>query len=134
MKLKVNGKWLSLALHALIVNGQFHHFLCTATFHFLFELKKQESSHEVTGITRASGEAQYYRKTQLAFVISVQFIMCSYHCQHTHSCPTMEKLRVLINHTVHCHQIFWMPRGFPLALTQCNNSSCEVEIRLLRFF
>lgn len=73
MQLKVNGKRLSLALHVLIVNGQIHHFLCTANFPFLLELKKQESSHEVTGITRGSGEAQYSRKTQLAFVISVQF-------------------------------------------------------------
>lgn len=40
MQLTVNGKPLSLALHVLIVNGKFHHFLCTATFHFLFELKK----------------------------------------------------------------------------------------------
>lgn len=115
MQLKVNGKRLSLALHVLIVNGQIHHFLCTANFPFLLELKKQESSHEVTGITRGSGEAQYSRKAQLAFVISVQFNVLLSLPAHT-SCPTMEKLSVLISHAVHCHQILWMPRGFPSSI------------------
>lgn len=42
VQLKVNGKLLSLALHELIVNGQFHYFLCTATSVSCLNFKKRK--------------------------------------------------------------------------------------------
>jgi len=111
---KANGRRLPLALHAPIVNGWFHRFLCTVTFPFLFQLQKQENGYEATGITRGPRGAQHFRKTELAFAI------CLTRVSNTARARTAVRQRknaaqrgVLGSRTARCHQASWMPRGFP---------------------